>query len=341
MTTMARRTSAPTLESVAAKAGVSRATAGRVLSGSTTVSEAARAAVRDAALALGYVTNHAARSLVTRRSDSVAFVVSEDEETFFADPFFATVLRGVHRAVAARNRQLMFIIAGTEHDRTKLEQFAAGGHIDGVMVGSFHGPDPLPARMRHFGLPIAQCGRPHVPDPQLAYVDSDNLGGARQATRHLLDRRELVVNIAGPADMTASQDRLAGFHLELGDRAGATAGDRVVHGDFSVDGGRAAMNVLLDRFPRLDGVFAANDLMAVGAVQALEARGRKVPDDVAVVGFDDVPLARSARPPLTTVHQPLEAMGATMANLLLDMLEGAGGPGPVLVPTELRVREST
>ena len=340
MTTIQRRAPAPTLESVAARAGVSRATAGRVLSGSTTVNEFARRAVQDAAAELGYVTNHAARSLVTRRSDSVAFVVSETEEMFFSDPFFATVLHGVHQAVAARNRQLMFIIAGSDADRRKLETFVAGGHIDGVMLGSFHGPDPLPARMRALGVPIAQCGRPHVPDPDLAYVDSDNTGGARVATRYLLDRRRCVVTVAGPADMTAAQDRLTGFHAELGGRGGATAGDRVVHGDFTVEGGRAATEVLLRRFPDLDGLFAANDLMAVGAIQALAEAGRRVPADVSVIGFDDVPLAAANRPPLTTVHQPLVAMGRAMADLLLDIVEGAAGPGRVLVPTELRVRGS-
>lgn len=333
------RPAAPTLESVAARAGVSRATAGRVLSGSTTVNERARHAVETAAAELGYVTNHAARSLVTRRSDSVAFVVPGTGETFFSDPFFATVLQGAHQAVAARNRQLMFIIAASDDDRRKLERFVAGGHIDGVMLGSLHGPDPLPARLRALGIPVAQCGRPYVPDPGLTYVDADNLGGARLATRHLLDRRTRVVTIAGPADMTAAQDRLAGFRLEMGARAGAAAGEPVVRGDFTIDGGRSAMATLLARLPDLDGVFAANDLMAVGAIQCLHESGRRVPADVAVVGFDDVPLAGATRPPLTTVRQPLVEIGRIMADLLLDLVEGRDR-GPVLVPTELRIRES-
>lgn len=340
MTTVRRRAAAPTLESVAARAGVSRATAGRVLSGSTTVRESTRQAVQHAAAELGYVTNYAARSLMTGRSDSVAFVVSETEEMFFSDPFFATILRGVHQAVAARHRQLMFIIAASDADRRTLEQFVAGGHLDGVMLGAFHGPDPLAARLRGLGIPVVQCGRPHVPDPELAFVDADNVGGARLATRYLLDRRRLVVTTAGPADMTPAQDRLAGFHHEFGHRGGATAGDRVVHGPFTIEGGRAAMNVLLDRFPDLDGVFAASDLMAVGAIQALTERGRRVPDDVGVVGFDDVPLAAAHRPPLTTIRQPLVRMGHTLADLLLDLIEGHGGPGRVLVPIELRRRDS-
>lgn len=348
MTSVARP-AAPTLESVAALAGVSRATAGRVLSGSTTVNPTASLAVRTAAESLGYVTNHAARSLMTRRSEAVAFVVSETEERFFGDPFFATMLRGVHRVVAARNRQLMFIVVSTEADRRKLEQFAAGGHIDGAMFVSLHGPDPLPTRIRRFGVPVVLCGRAAIPEPDIPSVDADNVGGARLATRRVLDRgARCVVHLAGPADMVAGQDRLAGFRAELrgagvrgrpydGD---GTGGDPVEHGDFSVESGRAAMTRLLRRFPEVDGVVSANDLMALGAISVLEAHGRRVPDDVAVVGFDDSELARAARPPLTTVHQPVEAMGSRLAELLIDAIDGAAGAGSVVVPTELVVRAS-
>lgn len=345
MSTLSKRTPAPTLESVAARAGVSRATAGRALSGSTSVKKSTRQTVELAAAELGYVTNYAARSLMTGRSDAVAFVVFETEEMFFSDPFFATILHGVHQAVSERHRQLMFIIATSEEDRHKLKRFAAGGHIDGVMLGSFHGPDPLPTQLRELGVPIAQCGRPHVEDPGLAFVDADNVGGARRATRHLLRTRRNIVTIAGPADMTPGIDRLNGFYQELAkswEAAGqaSPALDRGEHSPFTIDGGRTAMHALLDRFPDLDGVFAANDSIAVGAIQALHERGRRVPDDVGVVGFDDVPLAMATQPRLTTVRQPLVQMGRTIADLVLDQIEGIAGPRQIVVPTELRVRES-
>lgn len=345
MSTLSKRTAAPTLESVASRAGVSRATAGRALSGSTSVKKSTRQAVELAAAELGYVTNYAARSLMTGRSDAVAFVVFETEEMFFSDPFFATILHGVHQAVAERDRQLMFIIATSEDDRHKLKRFAAGGHIDGVMLGSFHGPDALPGQLREIGVPIAQCGRPHVEDPDLAFVDADNVGGARQATRHLLQTRRNIVTIAGPADMTPSVDRLSGFYQELAKSweaadHGPSTFNRAEHSRFTIDGGRTAMHALLDRFPDLDGVFAANDSIAVGAIQALNERGRRVPDDVGVVGFDDVPLAVATQPKLTTVRQPLVQMGRTIAALVLDQIEGHGGAKQIVVPTELQVRES-
>ncbi|WP_298885332.1 LacI family DNA-binding transcriptional regulator [uncultured Serinicoccus sp.] len=334
-----RKVPAPTLESVAARAGVSRATAGRILSGKAGRGENSKA-VHEAAAELGYVANYAARSLMTRRSDAVAFVVSEPEESVFLDPFFATVLRGVHEGVAARERQLTFIIVSSEHDRHRLQQFIVGGHLDGLMFGAFHGADSLPDAVRALGIPVVQCGRPHEADDDLAFVDADNVGGGRAAAGYLLDRRAFVVHVAGPADMTPAQDRRAGFDLELAGRGLTATQDRTVHAPFTVQGGREATEVLLDRHPQLDGVVAASDAMAVGAIQALTARGRRVPEDVGVVGFDDVPLAEAAQPPLTTVRQPIRQMGREVADLLLDQIDGRSGPRHVLLPTTLRVRGS-
>src|SRR5687768_9448155 len=138
---------APTLESVAERAGVSRATAGRVLAGATTVGEQAREAVLRAAAELSYVTNRAARSLMTRRSDSIAFVAAESEGRFFDDPYFSLILRGAHAAVAERDVQLVFSVLAGDEARNRFERFARGGHLDGVIIASLHGDDPLPRRL--------------------------------------------------------------------------------------------------------------------------------------------------------------------------------------------------
>jgi DNA-binding LacI/PurR family transcriptional regulator len=334
---------APTLESVAALAGVSRATAGRVLAGSSTVGEQAREAVLHAAAELSYVTNRAARSLMTRRSDSIAFVVGESEERFFADPHFALVLRGAHAALAERDVQLVFSILASPSDRERFERFARGGHLDGVILVSLHGDDPLPRRLLDAGVPVVLSGRPYRPVDRLAYVDADNTGGARSAVDLLAGRgRERIATITGPLDMPAAIDRRDGFHAGLdahGLRPHGTA-----DGDFSVAGGRLAMEELLAAEPELDAVFAANDLMAFGAMQALAESGRRVPDDVAVVGFDDSPIAASVHPGLTTVRQPIVAMGEAMATRLLSVIEdGPPDPvtAPVIMPTEIVLRDTT
>jgi DNA-binding LacI/PurR family transcriptional regulator len=330
---------APTLESVAALAGVSRATAGRVLAGSTSVGPRAREAVLQAASDLSYVTNRAARSLMTRRSDSIAFVVGESEERFFADPHFALVLRGAHAGLAGHDVQLVFSILTGDADRDRFERFARGGHLDGVMMMSLHGDDPLPRRLLSAGVPVVLLGRPFSPVPGLSYVDADNVGGGRSAADLLVDRRRTrIATITGPPDMPVAQDRCHGFGARLDEHGLRSHG--AVDGDFSLEGGRRAMRELLTATPDLDGVFVANDLMALGALQELADAGRSVPGDVAVVGFDDSPLAASALPAITTIRQPVIEMGEAVAARLLQAIEEGEAPDPVVMPTDVVVRES-
>jgi len=336
---MPDRPSAPTLESVAAVAGVSRATAGRVLQGSTTVGDGAREAVLRAADELGYVTNRAARALMTRRSGSVAFVVAEPEERFFADPHFALVLRGAHAAVAEHDVQLVFSIVHGDAERQRFERFARAGHLDGVILVSLHGDHPLPHTLAEAGIPVVLLGRPMAAIAGVGYVDADNVHGGRLAAARLADAgRTRLATISGPRDMTVALDRDEGFRAELAERGlgpGVAA-----EGDFSMEGGRRAMAALLAEPGRVDGVFAASDLMALGAFQAIADAGLRVPDDIAVVGFDDMPLAATVRPGLTTVRQPAVAMGAQLATGLLRAIEDGHQAEPVLMPTELVGRDS-
>nr|WP_246314821.1 LacI family DNA-binding transcriptional regulator [Kineococcus aurantiacus] len=330
------------MNSVAARAGVSRATAGRVLAGYGRVSDAAREAVLRAAAELAYVPNQAARSLVTRRTGSVALVVVEPVERFFADSYFPLVLSGAQARLAEREVQLVLVVLSTERERERFERYARGGHVDGAILVSVHGPDPLPQHLQDAGIPVVLSGRPYDEGSTVPFVSADNVGGARTATRHLLERGcRRVVTVAGPMDMRVGQERLAGFRTELRAQHRRFSAGLAEVGDFTADGGRAATRVLLERWPDLDGVFAANDLMAAGALQALAAAGRAVPGQVRVVGFDDAPLAAAATPPLTTVRQPVVEMGRELAGLLLALVDGAPGVADVVVPTQLVERATS
>ncbi|WP_432536083.1 LacI family DNA-binding transcriptional regulator [Kineococcus arenarius] len=334
--------SAPTLESVAALAGVSRATAGRVLSGSERVSPAAREAVLRAASELSYVPNQAARSLVTRRSGSVALVVVEPVERFFSDSYFPLVLSGAQAVLAEREVQLVLVVLSTARERERFERYARGGHVDGAVLVSVHGRDPLPQHLVDAGIPVVMSGQPMDPGSTVPYVSADNVGGARTATRHLIERGcRRVVTVTGPMDMRVGRDRLAGFHEELRAQRHRFGAELAESGDFTVAGGRAAAEALLARVPDLDGVFAANDLMAAGVLQALAAEGLAVPGRVRVVGFDDAPLAAAATPPLTTVRQPVVEMGRELARMLLWVIDGEGTPAPVVAPTTLVQRATS
>jgi len=329
----------PTLEEVAREAGVSRATVSRVINGQMHVSARAREAVTRAIERLGYVPNLAARSLVTRRTNSVALVVSEHGDRVFFDPFFAGVLRGVHAGLAGSQRQLILLMSQGPDQGGQMANYLCNGHVDGVLVISLHGEDPLPQRLLSAGVPVVLGGRP-LGEANVPYVDADNFNGGLLAARYLVSLgRRRPVTIAGPKDMAAGLDRLAGWRRGM-DEAGHST-DAVVHSDFTVEGGASAMRELLGRHPDLDAVFAASDQMAVGAMQVLQESGRRVPDDVAVVGFDDSVLATTTVPRLTTVRQPIEELGRTMTWRLLAQLNGEEGlPPSVLLPTELVRRES-
>jgi DNA-binding LacI/PurR family transcriptional regulator len=336
----------PTLEEVAARAGVSRATVSRVVNGSDGVRAHLAERVRAAVEELGYVPNQAARTLVTRRNGAVAVVVAEPETRFFTDPFFAQQVRGISKELTARDNQLVLLLTEGAADYERVGRYLAGGHVDGALIFSLHDDDSLPQLAGRAGVPTVIGGRPGWSDstsgPPTLYVDCDNRGGARDAVRHLLGLgRRRIAHIAGPLDQTASIDRLDGFRDVL-----PTADPRLVaEGDFTPDGGSRAMEELLERSPDLDAVFAASDMMASGALRVLRQHGRRVPEDVAVIGFDDmVSVAEWTDPPLTTIRQDIEEMGRLMARLLLRALEtpraGATDPplAPIITPTRLVVR---
>jgi DNA-binding LacI/PurR family transcriptional regulator len=331
-----------TLDEVARVAGVSRATVSRVVNGSPKVSPDVRRSVEKAIERLGYVPNRAARSLVTRRSDSIAVVITEPSNRLFSDPFFPRLIRGVSAALSARDLQLVLLMPDDEVDERRTGRYLTGGHVDGVILVSLHGDDPLPHYLATRNVPLVILARP----PQgvdVNYVDADNREGARRATAHLVEGgRRQIATITGPADMVAAIDRLAGYRDALVDAGVAVDDDLVAIGDFTQSGGVRAMERLLAARPDLDAVFCASDLMAVGALEVLQSAGRRVPEDVAIVGYDDSPIAIATRPALTSVRQPIEDMGREMVHLLAETIEQSDRvPRHVVLATELVRRASS
>jgi DNA-binding LacI/PurR family transcriptional regulator len=336
----------PTLEAVAARAGVSRATASRVVNGGAGVRAALAEKVHKAVEELGYVPNHAARTLVTRRNGAVAVIIAEPEFRIFSDPFFEQQLRGISRELSAHDSQLVLLWVEGPGDYERIARYLGGGHVDGALAFSLHNDDELPAIIHRVKVPSVFGGRPGWPGTPsgsgVPYVDCDNRGGAREAVRLLVSLgRRNIAHIAGPPDQTSATDRFDGYR----DALLATGSELIGQGDFTEESGARAMAGLLDRCPDLDAVFAANDLMASGALKTLRERGLRVPQDVAVVGFDDMSsVVEGIDPPLTTVRQDVEEMGRLMVRLLLRMLaeggSGAAVPESVITPTVLVRRAS-
>jgi DNA-binding LacI/PurR family transcriptional regulator len=329
-TTRSEVTGTPTLADVATLAGVSPATVSRVINGSARVSHRARTQVERAIDRLGYVRDRA-----VPHGRSIALVICDDDGRVFTDDSLARLLGGVRRALGDERELVVMIIGRTGH-RSTMPCYLRGGRADGVLLlGAYDSPcaSLLPA-----GLPVLLCGRPLWTTP-LPYVGADDRGGARAAVDYLLrsGRRE-IGTIAGPPDQATGVDRLAGYRSAMAEMGAETSG-LITYGDLRQASGEHAMNRLLDRHPDIDAVLAASDQMAVGALRALHRTGRRVPDDVAVVGFDDAPIAGRVRPRLTTVRRPIEEMGARLARELLRRIAGAPDRNVVL-DTELIVRDS-
>ena len=327
----------PTLADVAELAGVSSATASRVLTGSAKVSQRTRDRVEAAMTRLDYVRNRAPRASQPRRAGSIALVVGEEIVKVFADPFFARMLGSVSNSLIAADLQLILLTLHSPREYRTVSRYLRSGHVDGALFVSMHGrPD-----YASFGVPIVLCGRPFRGGEKLSYVDADNVSGAWKAVKYLLDNgRRAIATIAGPPDMAPGIDRLLGYRKAM---TGADAADpgMIAYGDFQSASGEHALFRLIDHRPGIDAVFAASDLMAAGALRALRRLGRRVPDDVAVIGFDDSPSAQQARPKLSTVRQSVDAMAGRMVGELLAQIANPGRqPSHIVLDTELVLRDS-
>jgi DNA-binding LacI/PurR family transcriptional regulator len=336
-----RHSGRPTLEEVAMRAGVGRGTVSRVINGSPRVSDRAKAAVEAAIAELGYVPNRAARALAGNRTDAIALAIPEAETRLFAEPYFSDIIRGVGAELADTDMQLLLTLIRTPKERARFAQYLTAHRVGGVLLVSVHEDDPLPDLLERLEMPAVLNGRRSDLE-SVSYVDADNVGGARAAVAHLIARgRRRVATITGPPDMYVARCRLDGYHQAVAEAGLDLADSLVARGDFTEEGGRRAMRDLLVRSPGIDGVFAASDVMAAGARAVLRESGRTVPDDVALVGFEDSAIARHMDPALTSVRQPTEEMGRTMARVLLEEIaEQASVRRHVVLATELIQRDS-
>jgi LacI family transcriptional regulator len=330
-----------TIEEIASMASVSRSTVSRVLNDHPSVRPAVRERVRRVIEERGYAPHAAARSLASRRTSVIALVIPRSAGQIFADPFFPQVIQGITEACNARRYFLMLSMLTGELERGFYQQIVRGQHFDGVIMLSSDVDDPILPLLVQDGTPLVLVGR-HPYFDTLSWVDVENRDGAREAVSYLIGLGHTrIATITGPLQMAAAMDRRDGYKQALLEAGLPIEPSLMLEGDFTQEGGRAAMTRLLGLQPRPSAVFAAGDSMALGALSAIQEAGLSVPKDISLVGFDDLPGVAYGNPPLTTVRQPIYEIGAAAAALLIDRLEG-GDHEPVQTrkPTQLVVRQS-
>lgn len=330
-----------TLDDIARKAGVSRSTVSRVLNEQPYVKKEVRERVLRVIQETGFHPNVAARALASQRSWMLGLVLPRSVSSFFTDPYFPRLTQGIAQACNQYNYTLGLFLVGTPEDEEKIfPRISRKGFLDGVLVQSGQIGDRLIDRLLASNIPLVVAGRPFNPD-DVSYIDVDNVAAAYQAVSHLIElgyRRIATIN--GTTGSTVTMDRKEGYLKALLEHQIPIDKTLIAEGDFTEAGGYRAMQQLLPARPQA--VFAASDTMALGAMRAVREVGLRVPDDIAFVGFDDLPQAELADPPLTTVHQPIVEFGARAVELLIDLIENGTRPARrVIMETRLIVRASS
>jgi LacI family transcriptional regulator len=326
-----------TLEDIARKCGVSRSTVSRVINQEANVSADTRQRVMDVIQQINFQPNLAARGLAAGKTRVLGVVIPMGVTAIFTDPFFPLLIQGVSITCNASDYSVMLWLDDPEYERRTVRQILYNGLVDGVIVASSLVDEPIVSALGESKLPYVMVGRSPTND-MVNFIDVDNYGGARKAVKHLLGLgRRRIAHIAGPHNLIAGLDRYRGYLSALYEGGIFPDPTLVVEGDFTDLSGYSAVQRLLPLHP--DAIFTASDAMANGALRALIEAGVRVPQDVSLVGFDDIPVASHTIPPLTTVRQPIQRMGSLSAETLIEVIEHPDRqPRQVILPTELIVR---
>jgi LacI family transcriptional regulator len=311
------------------------------VNGQPNVSEDVRKRVLEAIQVSGYQPNAAARSLASQRSWTLGLILPQSVSFFFTDPYYPHLTKGIAQACNESDYTLALFLVGTKQDEERIfPRLSRKGLLDGVIVQSGrHGDQWIIGRFVDAKMPMVIAGRPFRSD-NVSYIDIDNVNAAYSAAAHLVRLgRQRIGMITGPTTSTVGIDRRDGYIRALVERGRDVDDSLIVEGDFTEAGGYYSMKQLLAAHP--DAVFAASDVMAIGAMRAAREAGRRIPDDIAFVGFDDLPIATLSEVQLTTVRQPVVQFGAKAVELLIDLIEnGIDPPRHIIMQTELVIRDS-
>lgn len=328
------------LEQIARLAGVSRSTVSRVVNNHPNVKPGTRERVQAVIRQQNFRPNAAARTLATQESRVLSLVIPQAAASTFTDPYFPTLIQSILAKANDVDYALMLWLGDSGEEADRFTQRVLNNNLfDGLLIAAAVNNDPLIPQLAGGRFPFIVIGPPSLPN--LNFIDVDNLSAATAAVAHLIDmgwRR--IGTISGPLNMGAARARLDGYCRALAEAGYPVDETLIVEGNFDEPSGYAGMRVLLEK--QVDAVFAASDMMAFGALRAIHEAGLCVPDDLGIVGFDNLPATAQTQPPLTTVHQPIHEIGILATQMLLDLLQGkAESPYQKILPATLVVRDSS
>jgi DNA-binding LacI/PurR family transcriptional regulator len=327
----------PTYAVIAKTAGVSEATVSRVLNGDESVHPERARRVQEAVDKLGYRKNRVASALASGRTGLIAVVI-DDDLSVFSDPFYGTVTSGVSRVLMENGLQTVLMVSPVGSLDGAVAHYLKSGEVDGAIFFALHS-DILINNLKKQGLPVVITGTPHSSN-DVAFVDTDNFGGAYTATKHLMSQgAKKVAIITGDIGTTAAKQRLDGYLQAYRESGHVPAKGLICEGDYSFESGKAHTEKLVAAHPDIDGIFASNDLMAMGAMTVLHDKGIDCPGQVKIIGFDDSMVAQTSRPALTSIRQDVVALGEAAGSLMIAQLNGQEVE-PIILPTELIIRAS-
>jgi|ERR1051326_521517 LacI family transcriptional regulator len=330
-----------TIEHIASLAGVSRSTVSRVLNNHSGVKPSVRERVLSVIRQQNYTPQAAARSLASARSDSIGVLIPRSAAVSLGDPFIATMIQLLFDASAQQGYFAMLAMLTADRETGFYDRILRGRHFDGVIMFSSDIDDPILPLLIKDGSPLVLIGR-HPYFTNVAWVDVDNREGAHEAVSHLIElghRRIGLIN--GQLQMEAALARRDGYKQALLENGIPIESELMVEGFFAQTPAFQAMQRLLDLPEPPTAVFAASDPMAIGVLNAIHARGLRVPEDIAIAGYDDLRIAAESNPPLTSVKQPVEEMSTQAVRLLVEQIKGEDSRRTVALPARLVIREST
>jgi len=331
-----------TLYEVAEVAKVSKSTVSRVINDDASVSEETRRRVLEAIAITGYRVNQSARALASRTTGAIALAIYEDLATYFSSEFSSSMVMALQDYFFEKNIQVVLVPAPDQRRQLRIEEYIQQRHVDGaILLGPVREDILLPDLLKE-RIPLVIGGRPARTE-NVSFVDIDNSGVSEQVISGLAKLgRKKIGFITGRLDNPAATDRLLGYRRGL-TNFGLSQDDTLVGmGNWGFKSAFSATEQILSAHPDLDAIYASNDVMASAAIQVLRDAGRKIPDDVAVVGFDDAPLASSLSPKLSSVRQDPEAYAQNLGQLLLQQISNSqANLQSVILPTQIIWRESS